>query len=55
MEFNYERSQCDHVGESDYYGIKIDNHADDNTWRETKRMLITPEQFRQITQILIDG
>lgn len=51
---DYERRQCEQLGEADTYGIQLDNDGAANNWRETKRMLVIADQFRRIAVILAE-
>lgn len=51
----YEARQLDKLGESESYGIRLDNNPDDGEWRETKRLIIHPQQLAAIREILENG
>lgn len=49
--FNY--NQVQRLGVADRYGLVLDNNGeDDRTFRKTKRLMVSRDQFERIMEIL---
>jgi hypothetical protein len=44
--------QIEELGESESYGLQIDNNIDSTEWRQTKRLIIRPQQLAALRELL---